>query len=159
MDKPIFRIEYGGATTTRIGEVDITEFPPGAKITEYASEAFSWAPYAQYQHPKPRDEIKTMTELCQYNYLDFTSEDIDPLTGLCPDNCVPSLSQNYWRWWIREHSIELHTGIITLYKYLERISHRYRTGSVRCALCDYICEYEDCVLDDEDIINVFGELI
>ena len=46
MDKPIFVIEYGGATTTRIGEVDITEFPPGAKITEYASEAFSWAPYA-----------------------------------------------------------------------------------------------------------------
>jgi len=34
MDKPIFRIEYGGATTIKT-EVDISAYPVGAKITEY----------------------------------------------------------------------------------------------------------------------------
>lgn len=123
------------------------------------SEAFEWAPYAQYQKQKPRDEINTMTELCQYGYLDFSSETIDPLTGLCPDNFVPSLSQNYWRWWTREHSIELHNSLLILHKYLKSINHRYHTRAMMDALCDYICEFEDCVLDDEDIIDEFSELI
>lgn len=122
-------------------------------------EAFEWAPYAQYQKQKPRDEINTMTELCQYGYLDITSEDIDPITGLCPNNFVPSLSQNYWRWWTRNYDVDLYEGLVVLYHYVKRIEHHYDVAELRESICNYLCEFYDGVWNDEDIRNEFGELI
>lgn len=123
------------------------------------SEAFEWAPYAQYQKMKPRDEIKTMTELYQYGYGDSTSEIIDPITGLCPNNFVPDFPQNYWRWWTREFSETLYDSLVTLYRYCRRIEPIYDTDGVSDMLCAFISDFECCALDNEEIIDEFSELI
>jgi hypothetical protein len=122
-------------------------------------EAFEWAPYAQYQHPIPEDELHTMTELCQYGYLDFSSETIDIITGLCPNNFIPSLSQNYWRWWTRNYSVDLYEGLVVLHHYVRSIGHRYDAEALRDMICTYFYEFYDGALDDEDIIDGFSELI